>query len=238
VKKTALVLLAIFFCCCFLNFTCAAAGQNVPMGIVIGSVRQAYLYPLLIRGAKVTFTSETGVPTTVSTDDEGKFRAQLPSEVKYAVTVEAKGLWPVHRPNFRVVPGKTLKFDFLLLLQMIIDTEGISPEERLGFNEDKINLGNSEIVVASGRRTIPIGGNTNYHSIPIGDGRLPVTISFGAYTVRADAAEFDQNTGVLRAEGSVLVEDGSGAEGERSSCVDLRVTSEEVKIKPCHAEAN
>ena len=209
------------------------ASQDLANGTVKGTVMEASRH-LLVRNARVTFTPKVGVPISVLTDDNGEFTASLPCVREYSVSVEANGFWPMHRPEFRPRPRRPLKFDFLLSVKANVDTEGIgSPGEALGFTEDTFNLGRAHLVVASGRRNLMTLGTTGYHSVPTENGRFPVTISFGTYTVKADTANLDQTGMVLTAEGDVVVESGSGAQAERFACVEIRPTESEPKILPC-----
>jgi len=67
--------------------------------------------------------------------------------------------------------------------------------------------------------------------------RLPVTISFGTYTLKADGAMLDRRTRVLRAEGHVYVADGTDSPPHTVSCVALQLDDTEPKLQPCQPDS-
>jgi hypothetical protein len=105
------------------------------------------------------------------------------------------------------------------------------------FFEESIALGKKEdqwLVIAFGERDED--GQIKYGPFLLPKSpaiHLPVTISFGTYSVRADRAEWDQKRRTLRAEGNVAVADGLNHPPRRASCVLLDLHRTPPKPKGC-----
>ncbi len=179
-------------------------------------------------GARITFQPENGDPLETLTDGKGEFSISLPANVNYTITVESRGLVPVHRPPFRVKPGTTLKFDFRLIIQA---------SENFSRGEDRFHYDGNVFIVFYGSREFEDGlTSTRYGALRIIDNLLPVTLSFDVYTIRSDGAFLDQKTGVFQAKGNVLVEDGSGTPPQKASCTVVHPATPVPRIEPCQDE--
>jgi hypothetical protein len=111
------------------------------------------------------------------------------------------------------------------------------PKAPYWFFEESLPDGNEDrwVAIAFGERgetngIVTYGPFSLARHIPfVPTTRLPVTISFGTHTVRADSAELDSTRIELTAKGNVSVEDGSPAPPENLSCVIIRLDHSEPK---------
>jgi len=189
----------------------------------------------VIKNATIVFTPDTGGPVEVKSDDVGQFSVFLPSGKTYSVAVAAPGFFVVHRPPFRMREGMKLKFDFMVTVFEIHDSEGTAPPgEYSGFAEKQVEFGSEAAIIISGHRK-ENEEQIQYHSLLARENPLPVTISFDTYTIKAERAVLDRRSNVLTAEGHVSIEDGSEKPPQKLSCIVLRTVDNAPKIEPCQA---
>ena len=220
--------------------------------------------PARVPGAVVEFRSagggDPGHTVAVKTNQLGDYNVLLDPGIDYAVTVTLSYFCPVHRPPFRLSPGPAVRFDFTLTThhpptpeifgelpapgqptrEMYYDLYSGIPfyfEEEIPARE---NSGGPSAIIAFGTRrngetrrgyaSLPIEGHPGVH--------LPVTVSFGTYTVRGDTALLDRNTRVLTVQGNVQVEDGRDAPPTAAPCATVRLDSLEVDLHSCQAQGS
>jgi hypothetical protein len=190
----------------------------------------------------------------------GEYTVLLEPGLAYAVTVAARGFCPAHRPSFRLTQGSAVSFDFTLTIQCPGDLTVVEDPGVVGaldkessddayfayfasgipyyFEEDIARAESrraGNLIIAFGTRRKG-HDRVEYASLPIKghpETRLPVSISFGTYTVRADKAVLDRKSWVLTAEGNVSVEDGSNSPPVASSCLTLQLADSELRPQPC-----
>jgi hypothetical protein len=196
-----------------------------------------------VKDANIVFERPNGINVTATTSDVGEYATTLPSEYSYTVTVTAKGFCPVHRPAFVSSSYSSLKFDFTLTAKCPGDRIVVGKPELYfetpipAYFEEGIALGKhgkSQLIISFGMRTKSDHG-IQYVSLHVTDkgAVLPVTLSFGTYTIRADHAVFDRDTGVVLAEGNVSIADGTDRAPQRRVCTALKLHESNPKPKDC-----
>jgi hypothetical protein len=206
----------------------SSSGQELPYGRVEGFVAVQVQQGALLPGAKVIFEAQDGSRLETTSDSNGHFSIALPAGNTYSVTVQSRGFFPEHRPPFRISAGHTIRFDFRLVLGHSDDA----------FGEDRLQHGSNEFIVLAGSKKYddPVDLSlVRYEAYPIKDNPLPVTISFGIYTVRADHVIANHATGFFKAWGNVLIQDGTGSQPRSSACVTISSSANLPVIGECVA---
>lgn len=216
--------------------------------------------PARLGGAKIVFQDADGSAVETVTNSTGEYTASLTPGHDYTVSVTSKGFCPVHRPVFRLSPNSIVRFDFTITLLCPGDriawstkhdkTERDAERDDLYINssipyyfEESVTLGTSHLrtlIIAFGKRN---KGDLRVEYAPLPSRehpeiRMPVTITFDTYTVKADSAVIDRRTRVLRAEGNVYVADGTDSPSHVESCVTLRLDDAEPRVQSCSAKGD
>jgi hypothetical protein len=214
-----------------------AEGQNTAS--VIGSAvlleNRSVTVPTM--GVKIAFHGRDGRTVEAITDEKGEYRTILPSDDTYEISVTGTRLCTVHRPAFEPKPGSLFRFDFVVALCRSYDSVDLDLYgEQNHYREERIAFGKNssrDLILSFGLRQ-ETDGRVRYEPFNIsGSTRLPVTISFGANTVRADTVVLDRETKMFKAEGHVLVADGGTSPPDTESCVMLRFNGPEPLVQPC-----
>ena len=78
-----------------------------------------------IQGVKVAFETKDGKTVTVTTNENGEYKAALPPEIEYTVTVlgePERFFHPLHRPGFVPKANEQVRFDFTIVQVVIVET--------------------------------------------------------------------------------------------------------------------
>jgi hypothetical protein len=241
--------LGIILACHALMFCSDNQGKT----IVSGTVSIMLDMPERVNGAKVIFRDADGRIVQAIANKIGEYEASLTPERDYTITVEGMSVCAMHRPAFRAKAGVSLRFDFVTTICGIIDHIRIGPpisesddfrhyydtptpywffEERVPIGEDHRNL-----IIAFGAQKQDTSVTYGPFHVPKYQGVLPVTVSFGTYTVRADKAVLDRRALTLLIEGNVSVADGGTAPPRTERCVMLHLDAE-PQVQSCEAAAS
>lgn len=210
-----------------------------------------YGVPVRLRNAKIDFRNASGSTFTITTSGTGEYATSL-APGSYTISVEMNGFCPVHRPAFRATPNSSVRFDFTLttICQRDLTILGSSDayfdssaylDSPPYYFEENIPLsvdGTENLIIGFGKRK-RTGHFLRYDPIPIHGHpglEIPVTASFGTYTLQAHEASVDEKLKVLRAEGNVSVADGSDAPPHTASCVMLSLSNPSPHVETCHGE--
>jgi hypothetical protein len=204
-----------------------------------------------LAGAKVAFQDSDGSAVETVTNSTGEYTASLIPGHDYAVSVTSTGFCAVHRPASLLRPSSTVRFDFTMTPLCAGDRIAWSPnndktaQEDAYFNssipyyfEERVALGKSHLrtlIIAFGKRN-KTDALVEYFPLPSREHpevRMPVTITFDTYTVKADSAVIERGTRVLRADGNVSVADGTDSPQRTASCVALRLDDPDPQVQTC-----
>jgi hypothetical protein len=205
-----------------------------------------------VQNAVLSFLGSNGVTTEVRADQNGEYSIDLPSGERYSLTVTSRGFCSAHRPPFDAQSERQLKFDVILTTACPKDVVEVSGEDgspssvetefcaRAGiyYCEGNIPLsvkGTEDLIIGFGKRE-KTGHFLKYNPTPIrghAGVEIPVTISFGTYTLQAHQASVDEKLKMLRAEGNVSIADGSSSPPRRVPCAIIRLDDPEPQVGPC-----
>ena len=200
-----------------------------------------------VQGVKVTFETKAGKTVTARTNQSGEYKAILPPEIEYTVTVSferERFFSPLHRPGFVPRANAQIRFDFTIAQIVIVETlygaDGKKIPYPFHYQEHRLPLeGNPqrEMIIACGKSTDLSNGGAWYEPLPStfrhGQDRLPVTVMFDTYTIRADDVKVSRQTNRLVADGDVIVEDGSDAPPRTESCIVFHLDDPTQGFHPC-----
>jgi hypothetical protein len=207
-----------------------------------------YGKPARVRGAIVVFQSIGAESVKVVTNEIGNYTASLMPDRDYTVQVTESGFCPVHRPTFRPIRDSRLKFDFTVTTMCPRDRIAVGSLEAYFsspvpyYFEEKVSLGEdvgADSIISFGARR-KIDNWVRYGPLRIVHHEhitIPVTVSFGTYTVKADEGLFDVAKKVLRAEGNVSVADGGASPPKRVACVTISVYKNTFRADACKTGA-
>ena len=204
-----------------------------------------------VPNAVLSFFSSNGATAEVRADGNGDYSTDLPSGEKYFLTVTSRGFCPAHRPLFDAQSNRKIKFDVMLTTACPKDLVEVSGEDspskvetefcaRAGiyYCEENVPLsvnGSENLIIGFGKRE-KTGDLLKYDPTPI-RGRagveIPVTISFGTYTLQAHQASVDEKLKMLRAEGNVSIANGSSSPPRLVPCAIIRLNDPEPQVRPC-----
>lgn len=202
--------------------------------------------------AVLSFLGSNATPSEVSTDENGEYSIDLPSGERYSLTVTGRGFCRAHRPPFEAQSGRKLKFDIILTTACPKDLVGASGEDntrasietefcaRAGmyYCEESVPLsvnGTENLIIGFGKRK-KTGHFLEYGPTPIrghAGVEIPVSISFGTYTLQAHLALVDEKLQKLRVEGNVSIADGSSSSPRIVSCAMVQLDDPEPQVLPC-----
>ncbi len=213
--------------------------------------------PARLADAKIVFQDADGPAVETVTNPKGEYTASVTPGHDYSVSVTSKGFCPVHRPAFRLSPGSTVRFDFTITLlcpgdRTVSSTDhDKAAEDDAYFNspipyyfEESVALGKSHLrtlIIAFGKRTKKGDAQVEYFPLPSREHsnvRLPVTMAFDTYTVKADRAVLDRRTRVLSAKGNVSVADGTDSPPRTAACLMVPLDDAEPRVHPCLPDSN
>ncbi len=235
----------------------AQGGDGGTVSGVISSLDAGIDQPVGVPDAEIQFQSASGETLTARTDKVGQYAISL-LPGSYVITVSHKWFCGARRPPVSVTFGVTLKFDFTLTSKCVGDAisvgrnsdgmpltpeelsdellESMTPSSYYYYAEQKISFSKAAhdyLIISFGKR-LREGHQLKYYPLPVSKTpgvEIPVTISFGRYTVRAKQAEvgFDY----VRAEQSVSIEDGSSSPPQLVSCAEIRLDEPAPQPHPC-----
>jgi hypothetical protein len=171
--------------------------------------------------AEVKFTNNK-FRRSVFTDKNGFYETDLPYGL-YAMAVTSEGLPEYVRPPFRIVAPVNLNFDVNLdphvNCEMTTTTAGQAPTDDEALNAcggsaifsipSKDNDAFQLSIRFETRRISDHGYDYGSRNIP-GAGRIPVTIAYNLFTIRANQVTYDTKSHTLKATGDVIVERADG----------------------------
>jgi Carboxypeptidase regulatory-like domain len=212
-----------------------------------------------ISGATVWFQRSDGMKIKSITDSDGKYEASIQPGYEYTMTVGGRGICSVHRPDFSPDRAHRLKFNFLTTNcgtfdGVIISSPGVTPNDNrpyyryynhtsspMWFFEESINAGkysDQELLLAFGQRTtnetVRYGPFRMPDHIAGSTQKMPVIVSFGTYTIRADTVLVDPRSNILEAEGHVLLANAVSASAKTVSCIEIKLKSQLLRPEPCN----
>jgi len=201
--------------------------------------------PVRVKGATLVFTKADGRVTEATTDQKGEYSLLIDPESRYTVTVKVRHNCWVHRPSFKLTAGARLNLDFTVVFCPYADGEPPPgtvlqhcPPTGMSYREDRVPLGGDAsdyLIVAFGNCHVE-NGTVIYKPLAIAtypDAVLPVTISFDAYTIKADFVELKKAERVLKVTGRVTITDGRNAPSRTASCVSLKLIGPHPRIVQC-----
>jgi hypothetical protein len=157
--------------------------HNSSFGRVRGSVSRIMGdHTVPVGKVKLTFSGIEGTEFETTTDTEGRYELDLPSD-SYRVLLHWYGdCSEIHRAPFRLGKGDYLTFDFLLVSCQIVDTEKDAPPSTTvtGDSEAAMSIPLSKQAPGYREQVIPAGGH----------GRPEILVSFGKYDNQADHIEY------------------------------------------------
>ncbi|MGB8987489.1 MAG: carboxypeptidase-like regulatory domain-containing protein [Candidatus Sulfotelmatobacter sp.] len=231
-----------------------AQGQPLSRGtIVYGAVVERESgRDARVPNAVLSFLGSNGVATEVRADQNGEYSTDLPSGERYFLTVTRRGFCPAHRPSFDARSNRKVKLDVMLTTACPKDLVEVSSEDnapssvetefcaRAGiyYCEENIPLsvnGTENLIIGFGKRE-KTGHLLKYDPTPIrghAGAEIPVTISFGTYTLQAHQASVDEKLKMLRAEGNVSIADGSSSPPRLVPCAIIQLNDPEPQVRPC-----
>jgi hypothetical protein len=206
--------------------------------------------------AKVTFQTKDGRAIEANLKNNGDYEAYLTEEGEYTALVTSPGLCPVHRPPFVWKRGVSIKFDFTMVqcpnINIMTSHTGTETEDErangvMYYKEQHVSFGHNAshyLIVAFGFSQRADSG-IRYHAYDssvgrspifpseLPEGRLPVLIMFASYTIQATSVTFYEDIRSMKAEGNVLIADGSTSPPRSVSCMILRLDRSEPEPESC-----
>lgn len=237
------------------TFSCAPIllAQGSDLATVSGTIATMdYGQRVFVQNVKVRFQDSAGSTLAVTGSETGRYEASLPAG-RYTMTVMKTGFCPAHRPVFQVIANSSVEFDFTLTTECTGDRVAVScpdvcfdsPNSDAYFDspipayfEEKIPFSNKDsgsVIISFGRRR-RTGHIFRYSPLTIKEHpgvNLPVTISFGTYTVKAEEALLDDNLKTMRVLQSVSIADGSSVPPSILSCAVIRLGDRKPKPHSC-----
>jgi len=195
-----------------------------------------------IEGAKLTFSGSDGSVLDTTTNTKGEYEVLLKPGLQYRVTVVSGPTCILHRPAFLAKSREPLWFDFVVPSEIKYVDWSIRGKQRAGTklvrptlkvpycDEETISFGNPprDLVISYGMFDSNKDVDT-YYSLPISKfpgKQVQATISYEAYTIRAERIEFHRKSDELAAIGKVSITDGGSSQVRVVSCVKLRLRGE------------
>lgn len=172
----------------------------------------------LVPGAEVTLSSDQLTRTT-TTNAHGKYEIDLPFG-GYSMKAEGRGFRTYRRPLFLVRLPVNLTFDVTLPVGKIVDRVVV------GELDQPFNYYGEEFLPVPSKDGVPfqlyvrytrrasIDGCLDYTG---GDREDPVFVAYNLFTLQADHVSFDVERKTLRANGNVVVSDGTGTTQQAKS---------------------
>lgn len=217
--------------------------ENPSKTIVSGTVSVLLDSPERVNAAKVSFRDTDGQIVQVTTNKIGEYAASLTAQRDYTVTIEGASICPMHRPAFQTKSGTQLRFDFVTTICGTIDSIRIGPHTPQSDNfrhyyhtptphwffEESLPLENDDrrLIIAFGSQEQ--GNDTIIYGpfhVPGYGGILPVTVSFGTYTIQGEKAMLNQENKTLKVIGNVTTEDGSAIPARVDECEVITLKDE------------
>jgi hypothetical protein len=198
-----------------------SSGKSARLSGVVVDARQVPIYQALVALEKLGGSGKGVIKTTV-TDLEGNFQFTL-QPGWYKVNVTRSAFHNSFRPPFELAPNASLNFTFTLIPQIIMDTEGRTPEK-----SDLSDVGYQS-------QTYPSGSKKDFCELSVFFGRakegddhmeyegfiwtdfstriretvnMSAVANFNRLTVSADKIRVNKRSLGVEAEGNVIVDDG------------------------------
>jgi hypothetical protein len=229
-------------------FSAVTVRSEDQSGLKISGTVQTLDYgePARVKGARLEFHRGDGISVEASTNKTGEYELVLPYGHEYSVSVSAKGFCSVHRPKFRPMSGSfALRFDFTITTVCPGDRVVVgSPELYFdspipSYFEENRSLGHDnlpdQLTISFGKRT-SAEHQVRYQPLTVRKHpytRIPVTLAYATYTVRADQMVIDERIRLLTAKGNVSIADGSESSPRSVPCATLDLTQAVPQPEVC-----
>ena len=194
--------------------------------------------------AEVKFTDHDEISRSVFTDQNGFYETDLPAGL-YAMTVRSdRSKVPEYvRPPFRVAASLNLTFDPTLDPQLSCEATTTTGELALTEDEALNACGGRAIFSIPSKDNVPFQLSIGYVARRMGKlgyeylsenipgGKIPVTVAYNLFTLRANQVRYDIKTHTLHAIGDVIVERADGPTRKAESATVRFKNGEAVALR-------
>lgn len=186
----------------------------------------------VIPGAKVSFHG-TSASKTVSTNDAGRYEADLPFGV-YTMSAQSPGFRMYRRPPFRVTSKISVSFDIILPVEKYVDPIVISSSGAATPDEEgSPSYYGEESFPAASEDGVPFQVYIRYMTRATTDSTYiysgektpyedPVFMAYNLFSLQADQVTYHAKSRTVEASGNVVFVKESGAL-QRASSITLKI---------------